>query len=405
MRRATGCAPWSEPDGMAAGRFGVPALDRSLGDIPAGSLVLVCHDAMVDAAPFALQAAASQLSQGIEVVYLVTNRSPSRTMEALEEVDHHPDRRLLHFVDAHSALLGAADVAAYAVKDPTDLTQVIARLDQAARDHPDAVLVVDSLSGMLDHGDETRFLAMLPRLQAAARRFRFCAAVWTAWPYSEEVHKALQGFDAVVTLRGVEERVVLHQTMAVERSTWSPPARPVLYKVDRPGGVLLYVPKVVVVGPHESGKTTFVHTLSGSALSVERMGTTVAMDRGTVTLDGVKVEVFGTPGQERFDPLLPTLASQAVGAILLVDATRPESFPRAKDMLQKVWKRGLRAVIALNKSDLPGALDLAQARRRLTPPPGVQVMACVATDAASAGAVLRALVDDILASGPTGGAA
>src|SRR5688572_12796535 len=117
---------------MAPGRFGVPALDRSLGDIPPGGLVLVRHDPTVDAAPFALQAAASHVALGLDVVYLVTNRSPSRTLEALEELDSHPDRSLLHFVDAHSALMGSADVAAYSVKDPTDLAQVLARLDQAA---------------------------------------------------------------------------------------------------------------------------------------------------------------------------------------------------------------------------------------------------------------------------------
>ncbi|HJQ93974.1 MAG TPA: GTP-binding protein [Candidatus Thermoplasmatota archaeon] len=383
----------------------MPALDRSLGDIPPGGLVLLRHDPTVEAAPFVLQAAASHLRLGVEVVYLVTNRSPSRTLEALLELDGHPDRRLFHVVDAHSALMGAADVASYAVKNPADLAQTVARLDQAARDHPQAVLLVDSLSGLLDHSDEGPFLAELPGFQAVARRFRFCAAVWTAWPYSEEVEKALTGFDAVVTLRGVEERVVLHQTLAVERSNWSPPAPPMLYKVDRPGGVLVYVPKVVVLGPASAGKTTFVHSLAGDALSVERMGTTVAMDRGTVTLDGVKVEVFGTPGQTRFDPLLPTLASQAVGAILLVDATSPESFGRAKDMLQKVWKRGLRAVIALNKSDLPGALTPAQARRGLTPPPGVEMVTCVATDADSARKVLRHLVDDVLSSGSQAGAA
>jgi signal recognition particle receptor subunit beta len=68
-------------------------------------------------------------------------------------------------------------------------------------------------------------------------------------------------------------------------------------------------------------------------------------------------------------------------------------------MLQKVWKRGLRAVIALNKSDLPGALSPAQARQRLTPPPGVEMVACVATDGDSARKVLRILVDDVLSSG------
>lgn len=387
------------------GRFGVPALDRSLGDIPDGGLVLLRHDPTVDAVPFVLQSAASHLREGADVVMLVTNRSPSRSLEGLEEVEAHVDRRRLHIIDAHSALMGMADVAAYPVKDPSDLMQVVARVEQAALAHPRSVLLVDSLSGLLDHADEARFLATLPRLAAAFRRFAFCTAVWTGWPYSQDIESALSGFDAVVSLRGVEERVVLHQTLAIERSAWSRPARPTLYKVDRPGGVLVYVPKVVVIGPHDAGKTTFVHSLCGTALSVERMGTTVAMDRGTVTLDGVKVEVFGTPGEARFDPLLPTLASQAVGAILLLDATRPETFARGKDMLQKVWRRGLRAVIALNKSDRPGALKIEQARRRLAPPPAVPLVSCVANDPASAAAVLTRLVEDVLNPEPeaTGG--
>src|SRR5690349_7242552 len=102
---------------MAAGRFGVPALDRSLGDIPAGGLVLLRHDPTVDAAPFALQAAASHLRQGDEVVLVASNRSPGRTLEMLDEIDAHPDKGRLHVVDAHSALMGAAEPCDYPVRD------------------------------------------------------------------------------------------------------------------------------------------------------------------------------------------------------------------------------------------------------------------------------------------------
>jgi uncharacterized protein len=319
-------------------QFGVPALDRALGEIPKGGFVLVRHEPTVDATPFALQAAAARQHAGKHAVYLTANRPPSRVREALMDLDPKASAPVL--IDAHSALLGASDESEYRIANPADPLQVAAALEKAAREHPDALLVIDSLSGLLDHSEQGPFVAALPRLLAAARRFRFCIALWTTWPYPEEVEKALGGADAVVGLRGVEERVVLHQTLAVEKSRWGHPAPPMLYRVDRPGGVLLYVPKVIVVGPESAGKTTFVQAVSESSQSVDRMGTTVALDRGTALLDGVKVEVFGTPGAQRFDPLLPSLTGQAVAAILVVDATKPESFPRARGLLDKCGGTG-----------------------------------------------------------------
>jgi hypothetical protein len=387
-------------------RFGVAAVDRGLGDIPKGSLVLVRHDPGVEANAFTLQAAGAHVTQGRPVVYAVTDRSPTRVREGIADHVRDPEDSRILLLDAHSALLGTADKVDYRVDDPTDLLQVVARLEQAARDNPEAILVVDSMSSLLDHADEARFLAIWPRILAAVRRFQFTIALWTSWPYGEDVEKTIAQADAVVRLRAVEEGVMLHHSLAVERAAWgkSPPGPPVLYKIDRPGGVMVYVPKVVVIGPAGAGKTTFVHTVSEKATSVDRMGTTVAVDRGTATLDGIKIEVWGTPGQDRFDPLLATLASQATGAILVVDATMATSFTRARSMLDKVWRRGLRAIIALNKSDLAGALSPEQARKKLAAPDGVAIVACTATDKDSATAVLRQLVDTILLA-PPGGAA
>lgn len=366
--------------------------------------MLLRHDPSVEALPFLLQSAASHIAAGRDVVFVVTGRKPSRHVRAMDDLSGPVDQRRLHIVDAHSALVGEKEPAAYTVPHPADPTAIVAALERAVADHPNAVVLVESLSALIDRGDAAGFVQLVPRVLAAARKSLFLGGLFTSWPYEPEALAALDAFDAAVTLRGVEERVVLHQSLAIERTPWAQPPPPVLYKVNRPGGVLAYIPKIIILGPHGAGKTTFVHAVSDKALSVERMGTTVAMDRGTATLDGVRAEVFGTPGQERFDPLLPTLASQAVAAILLVDATQPETFARAKEMLQKVWRRGLVVAIALNKSDLKGALRPADARRRLAAPKDVEVLACTAQDPASARKVLTKLVDQVLA-GATGGPA
>lgn len=311
------------------------------------------------------------------------------------------DARRLHVIDAHSPLVGEREPAAYAVEHPADPTAIVRALERAAKEHPGAVILLDSLSALLDRSDAATFAKLLPRVLAVAKASRFTAALFTMWPYDAEATAGLAGFDASIHLRAVEERVVLHQSLAVERTAWSKGATtpPMLYKVTRPGGVLAYVPKVVVLGPHGAGKSTFVQAVSDNAMSVDRMGTTVAMDRGTATFEGVRTEVFGTPGQERFDPLLPSLAQQAVAAVLLVDATKPDTFSRAKQMLEKVWRRGLVVTIALNKSDLPGALTPDAARARLAVPADVDVVACNATRPETARRVLAGLVQRVLTGG------
>lgn len=379
----------------------MPALDRGLGAIPPGGKLLLLHDPAVEVLPFLLQAAAHHLQEGRHVIVLVTGRRPSRFIKAMEDLSGPVDHKRLHIVDAHSALLGEKEPVAYPVSRPADLPLLASVLEQAVRQHEGAVLLVESLSSLLDHAGPEAFQAFLPRLTSLAPLTSLVAAVFTTYPYDGDMNLALAPFDGVVRLDSVEERVVLHQRFAIERTPWSaaPPAPPVLYKVNHPGGIYAYIPKIVVVGPHGAGKTTFVQCVSDNALSVERMGTTVAMDRGTATLGGVRAEVFGTPGQERFDPLLPTLAAQSVAALLLVDATRPDTFPRAQDMLKKVWRRGLVVVIGLNKSDLPGAIPPEEARRQLATPDDVPILSCSATNKAMARDVLQGVIDRILVGG------
>lgn len=378
-------------------RFGVPQLDRLLPPIPAGTSVLFVNDPGIEAEPFLYQAADSHLREGRSVVYAVFNRTPSSVRRAMRDFGFHAGERLL-LVDGQSGLLGPDESADYHLEDPTDLAALAALLAKVATEHPDAVLFIDPLSTLIDQGGFERFQERFGAVHESMKRFPLSAALFTRWPYEEDVAPVLSRFDALVRLRGVEDRVVLSQYFTIERADWATRSRskPVLYKTLRPGGVFAYIPKIVVTGPFHSGKSTFIHTLSDTAVSVNRLGTTVALDHGHVTIDGLTADVFGTPGQERFDPVLKIIAGQALGVIVVVDATRPDTFERAKEMMAHTWKQGLPIVVAANKQDMPRALPADEVKRRLAPPSHVKVVGCDATDKAASVRVLRELIHQIM---------
>jgi len=99
--------------------------------------------------------------------------------------------------------------------------------------------------------------------------------------------------------------------------------------------------KIIFAGPVGSGKTTAITTLSdeppvctnqsATDMTKERKAkTTVALDYGTMTLDGKeKIHLYGTPGQERFDFMWDILTTNGLGLILLLDNTRRDPL---KDM-------------------------------------------------------------------------
>ena len=103
--------------------------------------------------------------------------------------------------------------------------------------------------------------------------------------------------------------------------------------------------KVVITGPFNAGKTTFIRAVSEIAvLSTERQvsessaegqgETTVAMDFGRITIsDEVVLYLFGTPGQERFSFMWETLSEGMLGFVVLVDGTSADSVRDAAGVL------------------------------------------------------------------------
>lgn len=91
-------------------------------------------------------------------------------------------------------------------------------------------------------------------------------------------------------------------------------------------------------------------------------------------------DIFGTPGQERFDLILDVLSREAVGAFIIVDSTAPETFARAKEMIRKTRAEAIPKVLIANKQDLPGALSPEEIREKMKISREVPIVPAVITE-------------------------
>lgn len=139
---------------------------------------------------------------------------------------------------------------------------------------------------------------------------------------------------------------------------------------------------VVVIGPHQAGKSTFIRRIDPSAVRMDyekgTMSTTVGFDYGVVFWDAStdrlyqkeqidalnpfneiwKVTITGTPGQIAFSYVRKALIRGKDGVIMIVDSTQPVQIVYALGQFQEakeVLPPGFPFLILANKQDLPDA--------------------------------------------------
>jgi signal recognition particle receptor subunit beta len=168
--------------------------------------------------------------------------------------------------------------------------------------------------------------------------------------------------------------------------------------------------KVVVAGPFAAGKTTFIEAISQSAVvgteaptsgaeSSVKATTTVGMEYGSFAVhDGdlsIELLLYGVPGQARFRFMWDIVAEGMDVLLLLVDATRPESWPEAVEVGTYLVDRHRPPVlVAVNRgAAVPGAIDAVAAA---VPLPDARFVACDVTDPESARHALVVLLDLLL---------
>jgi signal recognition particle receptor subunit beta len=168
--------------------------------------------------------------------------------------------------------------------------------------------------------------------------------------------------------------------------------------------------KIVVTGPFSAGKTSFIKSISEiSIVSTERAisdstrrvkaETTVAMDFGRITISkDIVLYLFGTPGQERFDFMWQILSEGMLGYILMVDASRQDTFTEGKRILEFFATLSdapyVIGATRIQEDDTSAAVE--KIRKDLNVDGDVQVIPCNALEKEDVKKVLLGLLYDIL---------
>lgn len=119
--------------------------------------------------------------------------------------------------------------------------------------------------------------------------------------------------------------------------------------------------KIVILGSADSGKTTTLETLlnrkNEKITKIECNGTTVSLDYGNTIINGEKIHIFGSPGQERFQFMREILSNGLSGAIVVIDNSKGITNTDIH-IIETLNNDNIPYVIFANKQDIaPGNLE------------------------------------------------
>lgn len=132
--------------------------------------------------------------------------------------------------------------------------------------------------------------------------------------------------------------------------------------------------KIIFAGSMGAGKTTAIQSLSDKDVvstdvtnsdlkANSKLLTTVGIDYGQILLPpDIKIGLYGTPGQERFELVWRIVTEGALGAIILVDSSSPKGKDELPYYVDYFHKHNMHNIIVgITHTDLPGYLTLQQA--------------------------------------------
>lgn len=377
---------------------GIEIVDNRLGGgFEQPSAILLFSDHPSEKRLFGEQFLVAGLKDGERCLYVDFFRAPQLARRDLARFGEF-DTDALVFVDATSVQLLIPSEERYTVRAMDDLDHIMDLVEKAIRETKPARVVIDSMEFLADRFPKQQvFRRWRQLLEVGKASGAVVTYLFLNWTYGQtEIERIEDMSDYIVEFQSKMRAGVLQHSMRIRqtgnggiKTSWIP------YTFKELVGLTVYFPRILVTGPFNAGKSTVVRNLSNNAISVDQMGTTVAFDYGNVEVMGLEAELFGTPGQERFEFIFQIFAREVNGILLVIDCSRREDLPRAKEMRERVGNE-VPLVVLANKSDLPGAMSEDEVRGGLALDASVPVVPTVATEGAGLQKALSLLAERIL---------
>ena len=379
---------------------GVDGLDAMLGEgIPFGSRVLYSLDPGVDGQLFMISSLASSVKKGLSCLVIL----PGTTVDAFRNdamarsvvipgLENFQQVLFLDGIDRERIQKGAKTPEAQAGEWRARVAKI------CNENRVDVIFAYLDLLGEdfgLDHA-----LAIIDTARRGPKTTVFLEHLNLEGTELIERFKKEFGFDLVVEVRSSDRPIPNFTYFTVAHCSWLEEDFPSVPFIIAEGGIVPYIPNIVVAGPENSGKTTFVANATERGRPPRRSGQereppSAIMDHGWLHWKDFDISLHGIPGKEQNDSLVVPALKHAMGAVLVIDATKPRTFARARHFITLIEKKKVPFIVAANKADLAERIDTATIRRALELPKAIPIYPIAATEPADVHKVLEALVNYI----------
>ena len=363
------------------------------GGIEPGSNVLLLVDLVINKAEFAKALTNFRIEKEDDVVYYLNNKMPKYINNRLDNAEEQ-----VEIIDGFSATLDKESDAEYHIDSNIQedrenyLEEVKETVKQGLKGKENPTFVIDSMDPFVGRWGEINNLidSIEPVSKEVGSVNYFLLPNIGYEEGSSEMEKMAETFDYVLHLKGLERSGFILKFIEI----MEPDVQTRVPYDSTPTGLAMYVPKMLVTGPTNAGKTETVKSMSETSVSAEEGGTTVALDNGQVSMRGIKADIFGTPGEKRFDWAMNFLGQSIFGSFIVVDSRDP-NYERAKDIKQNLEQKKIPLIVLANFQNKEDALPPEEIKEEM----GLETIPVNAKSGENLDKALERLMDKILNQG------